>query len=354
MIRRWDVIKTGALKSAYPNEHQVHRQIQTAKLTNQRRKHMFEQNVTLGPGTGTFTSHTLEIITMLLVAGLLGLWLGWILWNRYKQTADKLRLDLESQIATLNAITSELNSTKNKLAISESDNASLRSQLSKLTEENSVFRDQLTETGEDLSEIQERNRQLETELGLSFDAEPPAAETIPLEIETTVDQGDKQQEDAGAETPATTADTDTPEPQSGGATHDEHLPDTWNSDNMPLEEVPVVVISEPVVVTQQPETPPETPAEVPVVVARDKDDLTVVEGIGPKIQELLYQYGITTYRQLAETDVAKIKEILAAAGPQLAMHDPGTWPSQANLAANEEWENLKSIQGFLKGGKKPD
>jgi hypothetical protein len=46
---------------------------------------MFEQQVTLGPGTGTFTQHTLEILIMLLGAFLLGVWLGWMLWNKYKQ-----------------------------------------------------------------------------------------------------------------------------------------------------------------------------------------------------------------------------------------------------------------------------
>jgi len=95
-------------------------------------------------------------------------------------------------------------------------------------------------------------------------------------------------------------------------------------------------------------------AEPPVgAVAGSHDDLTVIEGIGPKIQELLFQYGIYSYRQLSETDVTRLREILATAGPQLAMHDPGTWPSQANLAANDEWDNLKAIQKFLKGGKKP-
>jgi len=66
---------------------------------------------------------------------------------------------------------------------------------------------------------------------------------------------------------------------------------------------------------------------------------------------LFNQYGIYTYCQLADTEVARMKEILHAAGSQLAMHDSDTWPSQANLAANDQWEALKSIQGFLKGGK---
>lgn len=42
------------------------------------------------------------------------------------------------------------------------------------------------------------------------------------------------------------------------------------------------------------------------------DDLTVVEGVGPKIQMLLNQYGIYSYRELAETDVERLKEILAS------------------------------------------
>jgi predicted flap endonuclease-1-like 5' DNA nuclease len=90
-----------------------------------------------------------------------------------------------------------------------------------------------------------------------------------------------------------------------------------------------------------------------VAAAGSSEDLTVIEGLGPKIQMLLNQYGIYTYRQLAETEVERLKEILSTAGPQLAMHDPGTWPSQANLAANDQWDTLKSVQGFLKGGKKP-
>jgi predicted flap endonuclease-1-like 5' DNA nuclease len=79
----------------------------------------------------------------------------------------------------------------------------------------------------------------------------------------------------------------------------------------------------------------------------------VIEGIGTKIQMLLNQYGIYTYQHLSETEVARLSEILAKAGPQLAMHNPGTWPSQAKLAADGQWDTLTAIQGFLKGGKKP-
>ena len=51
------------------------------------------------------------------------------------------------------------------------------------------------------------------------------------------------------------------------------------------------------------------------------DDLKKVEGIGPKIQELLNNDGIVTFEDLANAEVSKIKEILHAAGSRYQMHD---------------------------------
>ncbi|MCB0527672.1 MAG: hypothetical protein H6565_12220 [Lewinellaceae bacterium] len=292
---------------------------------------MFEENVTNGPGAGTMGTYTFEIFIMLGVAFLLGLWLGWILWNRYKQAADKLRVDLESQVVTLNAVTAELNDLKSKYSAESSGSSEMRAEMDQMAAENRALREQAMKAEEKLLAVQERNRQLETELGLSYQPDTPTPETVPLEIDEKAEETPAEDTSATAEQPeapvVVTDVTDAAEPE------------------QKAEEQPV---------TAEPEETPKEEEKPPVVLGGDvKEDLTVVEGIGPKIQELLYQYGIQTYRQLAETDVAKLKEILAAAGPQLAMHDPGTWPSQANLAANDQWEALKSIQGFLKGGKKP-
>jgi NADH-quinone oxidoreductase subunit I len=82
------------------------------------------------------------------------------------------------------------------------------------------------------------------------------------------------------------------------------------------------------------------------------DDLTRIEGIGPKISEALQGAGITTYAQLAATDVDRIKQILEEADPNLVkLGDPGTWPRQAKLAASGKWEALEKWQERLKGGK---
>lgn len=72
-----------------------------------------------------------------------------------------------------------------------------------------------------------------------------------------------------------------------------------------------------------------------------KDDLKIVEGIGPKIEELLHNSGILSYFQLSNTTVEKLKEILQTAGPRYQMHDPTTWPQQSKLAYNGMWNELK-------------
>ncbi len=71
------------------------------------------------------------------------------------------------------------------------------------------------------------------------------------------------------------------------------------------------------------------PANEPVASARD--DLTRLDGIGPKISELLQRRGITTFTQLAETGVGRLQQILREAN--LRMADPRTWPEQAKSAA---------------------
>lgn len=79
--------------------------------------------------------------------------------------------------------------------------------------------------------------------------------------------------------------------------------------------------------------------------------LTVIEGIGPKIQELLNNAGIKTYDQLAAASPADLKETLLAAGTRFQMHDPSTWPAQAKLAAAGKMDELAVLQEELKGGK---
>lgn len=82
-----------------------------------------------------------------------------------------------------------------------------------------------------------------------------------------------------------------------------------------------------------------------------KDDLTRVEGIGPKIKKLLNNDGIWSFKQLSMATVERIQKILDEAGPRYRMHNPKTWPEQAKLAAEGKWAELQKWQETLKGGK---
>lgn len=82
-----------------------------------------------------------------------------------------------------------------------------------------------------------------------------------------------------------------------------------------------------------------------------QDDLKIVEGIGPKIEELYHAAGIKTWKELSETSQDKSQSILDAAGERFSIHNPGTWAKQAQLAYEGKWQELKDWQDNLDGGK---
>jgi large subunit ribosomal protein L27 len=82
-----------------------------------------------------------------------------------------------------------------------------------------------------------------------------------------------------------------------------------------------------------------------------QDDLKIVEGIGPKIEELFHNEGIKTWEALAGLTFERCKEIVMTGGDRYAMHDPTTWPNQCQLAHEGKWAELKELQEKLDGGK---
>lgn len=80
------------------------------------------------------------------------------------------------------------------------------------------------------------------------------------------------------------------------------------------------------------------------------DDLKRIEGIGPKISQVLQAAGITTFELLAAADADQLAQILQDAKIRVA--DPTTWPEQARLAAAGDWKGLQALQARLKGGRR--
>ncbi len=81
------------------------------------------------------------------------------------------------------------------------------------------------------------------------------------------------------------------------------------------------------------------------------DDLTLIEGVGPKTNEKLHEAGIHTFAQLAAASQVQLNEILENAGRHYAHIDPTTWPQQAQLATDGKMDELKELQDRLMGGR---
>ncbi len=80
----------------------------------------------------------------------------------------------------------------------------------------------------------------------------------------------------------------------------------------------------------------------------EADDLTKVEGIGPKIAETLVAAGHSTFAAVAKLDSETIQTLIADVQ---GSHPSDTWPKQAQMAADGKWDELKKSQDELDGGK---
>ena len=85
--------------------------------------------------------------------------------------------------------------------------------------------------------------------------------------------------------------------------------------------------------------------------SKKQDDLTKIEGVGPKAAEALQEGGIKTFAKLSKSTPEEIKEILEKSGGYFNAMDPATWPQQAEFAADGKWDELKELQDRLNGGR---
>jgi large subunit ribosomal protein L21 len=93
-------------------------------------------------------------------------------------------------------------------------------------------------------------------------------------------------------------------------------------------------------------------SETAPVIKTKADDLIIIEGIGPKIAQVLAANGITTFAQLAKTEPAAIQDMLKKSSGRFGLAKPETWAQQAELAAAGNWDALKKLQDELHGGVK--
>ncbi len=98
---------------------------------------------------------------------------------------------------------------------------------------------------------------------------------------------------------------------------------------------------------------PDEPVEVPAAdEPSDPDDLTQLEGIGPKMSEALINQGVTTFQKLSEMDLDEIRAVLDTAGQRFAP-SAESWAEQASYAAKGDWDGLQALQDRLVAGRYP-
>lgn len=127
---------------------------------------------------------------------------------------------------------------------------------------------------------------------------------------------------------------------------------------MPAAEPVATPVAEPAAAARAEPVPPAPPAvdfaaaRAAGFAVRGPDDLEIIEGIGPKIAQLLHAAGVHTFAELAAMTPAQIQPLLDAAGPNYRIANPQTWPDQSALAAANRWAELKTMQDNLTAGRK--
>jgi large subunit ribosomal protein L21 len=90
---------------------------------------------------------------------------------------------------------------------------------------------------------------------------------------------------------------------------------------------------------------------MPVMAApAGKDNLEVIEGIGPKIAAVLAQNGIHTYAQLAAAKADDVTAMLKASGGRFSLANTASWAEQAALLRDGKMDEFKKLTDALVGG----
>jgi large subunit ribosomal protein L17 len=86
----------------------------------------------------------------------------------------------------------------------------------------------------------------------------------------------------------------------------------------------------------------------------ERDKLTRIEGIGPKVQQALYDSGVTTFAQLSSMSGEDLMRLVKVEKNVSIVGDANTWPKQAKLIVDGDEAGLKAYQDRLVGGREPN
>ncbi len=116
--------------------------------------------------------------------------------------------------------------------------------------------------------------------------------------------------------------------------------------NMPKAAVPPPT---PTIIQQAAPTASAPSSAVPPIAraSTKRDDLLIIEGIGPKSKEALYKGGITTFEQIANLTPDDLYRIVKIEGGVNLVNDTRTWPKQARLLADGKVKEFEEYVKYL-------
>ena len=80
-----------------------------------------------------------------------------------------------------------------------------------------------------------------------------------------------------------------------------------------------------------------------------EDDLTVIQGVSPRAEQLLRGLGVTSFVRLAETPLGELSRLVEQGGAELALSDPMSWAEQAALLVDRDFIGFESLKARLRG-----
>ena len=120
------------------------------------------------------------------------------------------------------------------------------------------------------------------------------------------------------------------------------------------EDIPAPTPAAPSALLAVPTGPVPTDNDRPYAGLFAHDELQIIEGIGPRVTEVLAAAGYGTWETLASASGDELRDLLNAAGSRFGLSDPSSWPHQAALAAAGKWSELIEYQRFTDGGRETD
>ncbi|MCB0618370.1 MAG: hypothetical protein KDC32_03670 [Saprospiraceae bacterium] len=301
-----------------------------------------------------------KVILMFLLALLLGLLLGYIIWGKYKKMVAEAKNE-----------TAEWHGKYNTL---ESDFASLRYKYDELEKDNNGYKTTIRRLEADKATLDAQLVRLRNEMNVVGSGQPDggakSASLLPdSDLQIVEGIGPKIEEILKAKKIKTWADlAATPVDQiksildEAGPNFRIHDPSTWPKQAllaMKGDWEKLIAMQRGLDGGVEGKGDGDTPSKAEKAIIKKlgfhkfkTDDLKIVEGIGPKIEEALNAAGIKTWKDLAGSSVKRIQDILDQAEGNFNLADPKTWSQQVELAVEGRWLELKALQDELIGGKK--